>query len=76
MKIILTSANYNFNPSAQLVDFDQMLGLFNPQRLLAIVNVTTGGLVYSTAADAAGFGGVFTTGHRDEFFRHPAGFLR
>jgi hypothetical protein len=62
MKIILTSANYNFNPSAQLVDFDQMLGLFNPQRLLAIVNVTTGGLVYSTAADAAGFGGVFTNG--------------
>jgi hypothetical protein len=62
MKIILPPSNYNFNPAFQIVDFDPMLGVFDPQRLLAIVNVTTGGLVYSTASNAAGYGGVFSGG--------------
>ena len=59
MKTILESSNYTFIPSSNQVDFGTM-STFNQSKLLAIINVTTGKLVYSTSGTDSGFGGSFS----------------
>jgi len=62
MKIILNSSQFVFTPTSNLVNFDNMFGAFKPERLLAIINTTTGKTLYSTAGTNSGLGGVFSNG--------------
>jgi hypothetical protein len=62
MKIILSSTQFVFTPTSNLVSFDAMGGAFKPERLLAIINTTTGKIIYSTAGTNSGLGGVFSNG--------------
>ena len=62
MKIILNSGQYSFNPSLNRVTFDAMGGAFKPERLLAIINTTTGKVVFTTGGTNAGLSGTFTNG--------------
>lgn len=62
MKIILSSTQFVFTPTSNLVSFDAMNGAFKPERLLAIINTTTGKIIYSTAGTNSGLGGVFSSG--------------
>ncbi len=39
-----------------------MLGAFQPERLLAVINTTSGKLVYAASSQVAGYGGTFSTG--------------
>jgi hypothetical protein len=61
MKITLQAAQFVFTPSTNTVSFATMLGAFKPECLLAVINTTTGKLVYSAASQPAGFGGTFST---------------
>lgn len=61
MKITLNPAQFVFNPTAKTVNFDNMGGTFVPERLLAVINVTTGLVIYSTAS-APNYGGTFSNG--------------
>ena len=61
MKITLEPTQFIFTPSTNKIDFSPMLGQFKPYRLLAITNVTTGKLIYSVAAQPAGYNGTFST---------------
>jgi hypothetical protein len=61
MKITLQAAQFTFTPGSNVVDFSPMLGAFKPERLLAVINTTTGKLVYSAASQPSGFGGTFST---------------
>jgi hypothetical protein len=62
MKITLTPAQFVFTPSLNRISFANMGGLFKPERLLAVTNVTTGKLVYSVAGQPNGYNGTFSTG--------------
>jgi hypothetical protein len=62
MKITLQPAQFVFTPSLNRISFANMGGLFKPERLLAVTNVTTGKLIYAVASQPAGFGGTFSTG--------------
>ena len=61
MKITLQPSQFTFNPGSNIVDFSPMLGTFQPERLLAVINTTTGKLVYASASQPAGYGGTFST---------------
>jgi hypothetical protein len=61
MKITLDPVQFVFTPSTNRVSFVPMSGAFKPERLLAVINTTTGKLVYSAASQPAGFGGTFST---------------
>jgi len=61
MKITLELTQFVFTPSTNTVSFVPMSGAFKPERLLAVINTTTGKLVYSAASQPAGFGGTFST---------------
>ncbi len=61
MKITLDPIQFVFTPSTNTVSFVPMSGAFKPERLLAVINTTTGKLVYSAASQPAGFGGTFST---------------
>ena len=61
MKITLQPTQFTFSPGSNVVDFSPMVGAFQPERLLAVINTTTGKLVYAAASDVAGYGGTFTT---------------
>jgi hypothetical protein len=61
MKITLPATDFVFTPSTNTIDFSPMLGAFKPERLLAVINTTTGKLVYAAASQAAGYGGTFST---------------
>lgn len=61
MKTILPATSYNFNPLGNNIDFSPMGGAFDPRLLLAVIDVTTGALVYSTSGDSQGYGGTFST---------------
>jgi hypothetical protein len=61
MKITLDPPQFVFTPSTNTVSFSNMGGAFKPERLLAVINTTTGKLVYSAASQPAGFGGTFST---------------
>ena len=59
MKIILPHVNFTFTPSLNQIDFLGVSG-FDNSRLYAVINVTTGKLVYAVASANAGFGGTFS----------------
>lgn len=59
MKKVLSSGNYTFLPGTNEIRFSGFA--FNPSNLYAVINITTGKLIYSVASDAAGYGGNFTT---------------
>jgi hypothetical protein len=59
MKITLDQLQFTFTPTSNLISFDNMLGAFEPERLLAVINTTTGKLVYASASQPSGFGGTF-----------------
>jgi len=61
MKITLQATQFVFTPSTNKVSFAPMVGTFKPECLLAVINTTTGKLVYSAASQPAGFGGTFST---------------
>jgi len=61
MKIILPSTNYTFTPSLNRVSFSPMSGNFDPAKLLGIVNVTTGKIIFATGSQPSGLGGTFST---------------
>ena len=56
--VLLNGTSYTFDPANNQIDFSTM-GTFNSGRLFAVINVTTGKLIYSVAADAQGYGGSF-----------------
>jgi hypothetical protein len=62
MKITLEQTQFSFNPALNLVSFDNMTGIFKPERLLAVINTNTGKLIYSAASQPSGFGGTFANG--------------
>ena len=62
MKITLDSALFTFTPASNLVDFDNMAGTFKPERLLAVINTTTGKVIYSAASEPSGYNGSFSNG--------------
>lgn len=59
MKIILPSTNFTFTPSLNQIDFSGVVS-FDSSKLYAVINVTTGKLVYAVASVTAGFGGTFS----------------
>lgn len=59
MKIILPTSNFTFTPSLNQVNFSPMGGAFKRQNLYAVINITTGKLVYAVASVSSGFGGTF-----------------
>lgn len=59
MKIILPTSNFTFTPSLNQVNFTPMGGAFKRQNLYAVINITTGKLIYAVASVASGFGGTF-----------------
>lgn len=59
MKIILPLVNFTFTPSLNQINF-LGVGGFDSSRLYAVINVTTGKLVYAVASANAGFGGTFS----------------
>jgi hypothetical protein len=61
MKITLQAAQFVFTPTTNTVSFANMAGAFKPECLLAVINTTTGKLVYSAASQPSGFGGTFST---------------
>jgi hypothetical protein len=61
MKITLNPGQFVFTPSTNTISFSNMSGLFSPERLLAVINTTTGKLMYASASYAAGYGGTFST---------------
>ena len=61
MKITLLSTQYTFTPSLNQVSFANMAGAFKPECLLAVINTTTGKLVYAAASQPSGYGGTFST---------------
>ena len=60
MKITLTSAQYTFTPASNQIIF-LFGGSFKPENLYAVINTTTGKLVYAAASVTAGYGGTFST---------------
>jgi hypothetical protein len=56
--VLLNGTSYTFDPANNQIDFSPM-GNFNSGRLYAVIDVTTGKLIYSVAADAQGYGGSF-----------------
>lgn len=60
MKIILNPSQYTFNPTLNQIDFSALSGGFDSSHLYAVINVTTGKLVYATASAPAGYGGTFS----------------
>jgi hypothetical protein len=61
MKITLLSTQYTFTPSLNQISFANMAGAFKPECLLAVINTTTGKLVYAAASQPSGYGGTFST---------------
>ena len=59
MKRILPAGYFSFTPSLNQIDFTA-LGYFTASNLLAVIDVTTGKLVYSTAGSTSGYGGSFS----------------
>jgi len=59
MKRILPISNFTFTPSLNRVDFSPMGGGFKKENLYAVINITTGKLVYAVASVSSGFGGTF-----------------
>lgn len=59
MKRILNISEYVFTPSSNQVRFTSPA--FKPERLLAVIDTTTGKLVFSSAGQTSGFGGTFST---------------
>jgi hypothetical protein len=57
--VLLNGTSYTFDPANNQIDFSPM-GNFNSGRLYAVIDVTTGKLIYSVAAAAQGFGGSFS----------------
>ena len=62
MKVTLLPTQFVYNPSTKTINFDNMVGSFSPERLLAVTNVTTGKLIYAVASADAGYGGTFSNG--------------
>lgn len=60
MKITLQPTQFIFTPSLNKIDFSNMLGTFKPERLLAVINVTQGKVMYATGSAAQGLGGTFS----------------
>jgi hypothetical protein len=60
MKITLPAANFTFTPSTNKISFAPMGGAFEPARLLAVVNITSGKLIYAVASQQSGYGGTFS----------------
>ncbi len=60
MKITLPTTSFVFTPSTNTVSFTNMAGAFKPECLLAVINTSTGKLVYAAASSPA-FGGNFST---------------
>lgn len=58
MKRVLPTGLYTFNPTVNQINFTPFAG-FDPKCLYAVIDVTTGKLIYSTASSGAGFGGSF-----------------
>jgi len=61
MKIILPSTAYVFNPGSNQITFTTFGAQWKSERLYAVINITTGKLVYAVASQPAGFGGTFST---------------
>jgi hypothetical protein len=61
MKITLEPTQFVFNPTAKTVNFDNMGGAFKPERLLAVINTSTGLIIYS-AASSPSYSGTFSNG--------------
>jgi len=61
MKITLQSSQFVFDPTTKTVNFDNMFGTFLPERLLAVINTTTGLIIYS-AASSPSYSGTFSNG--------------
>lgn len=59
MKRVLPVSNFTFQPTLNRVDFSPMGGGFKRENLYAVINITTGKLVYAVASVSAGFGGTF-----------------
>lgn len=59
MKRVLPTSNFTFTPSLNRVDFTPMGAGFKKENLYAIINITTGKLIYAVASVSSGFGGSF-----------------
>lgn len=59
MKTVLPISNFTFTPSLNQVNFSPMGGAFKRQNLYAVINITTGKLIYAVASVTSGFGGTF-----------------
>ena len=63
-KIILPAGSYSYIPAAQQVNFSNFTTVtgfsFDFTRLLAIIDVTQGRIIYSTSGSSSGLGGTFS----------------
>lgn len=59
MKRVLPTSNFTFTPALNRVDFSPMGALFKKENLYAVINITTGKLVYAVASVTSGYGGSF-----------------
>jgi hypothetical protein len=57
--VLLNGTNCTFDPINNQIDFANTAN-FQPGRLYAVINITTGKLIYSAASEDLGFGGSFS----------------
>lgn len=59
MKRVLPASYFIFTPALNRVDFSPIAAGFKQENLYAVINITTGKLVYAVASVTSGYGGSF-----------------